>query len=122
MYSWPACEVEWPSEERALWAIPFPGGPEGDDVRRYREESKNPRGKRHSRDVRHMKRRSRLEGSLIIATSDASIKFHQIWPENESGGHGTLRVSAGRMQQHDSCGSNDLPGGLSRLEAGYDIR
>jgi len=86
VYSWPSCEVlvkiEWPTEERALWAIGFPGGPEiyeMEKVGRFREERLS---RRHYQRSRPSLSEREVEGSLIVATSDASIKFHQIWPQH----------------------------------------
>ena len=49
VFAWPSCRmvvgIPWWGEERALYAIEYPG----------------------------------LGGSLVIATSDASIKFHEVW-------------------------------------------
>lgn len=49
VFAWPSCRmvvgIPWWGEERALYAIEYPG----------------------------------LGGSLVVATSDASIKFHEVW-------------------------------------------
>lgn len=63
VFAWPSCDmvvsIPWWGEERALYAIAYPGGPSG-------------RGKREEED-----------GCVVIATSDASIKFHEVWPEKK---------------------------------------
>jgi meiosis-specific APC/C activator protein AMA1 len=56
VFAWPSCRmvvgIPWWGEERALYAIEYPG----------------------------------LGGSLVIATSDASIKFHEVWSGSTSDG------------------------------------
>ena len=56
VFAWPSCRmvvgIPWWGEERALYAIEYPG----------------------------------LGGSLVIATSDASIKFHEVWSESSTDG------------------------------------
>jgi meiosis-specific APC/C activator protein AMA1 len=65
VFAWPSCSkivcIPWWGEERALYAVEYPG----------------------------------LGGSLVVATSDASIKFHEVWPgkdgaKGNSGGKGVL--------------------------------
>lgn len=55
VFAWPSCRqvarIPWPGEERALYGIPFPGGPV----------------------------QGRQDECIVIATSDHSIKFHEIW-------------------------------------------
>lgn len=56
VFAWPSCRmivgIPWWGEERALYAIEYPG----------------------------------LGGSLVIATSDASIKFHEVWSGSSTDG------------------------------------
>jgi meiosis-specific APC/C activator protein AMA1 len=56
VFAWPSCRmivgIPWWGEERALYAIEYPG----------------------------------LGGSLVIATSDASIKFHEVWSGSSNDG------------------------------------
>ena len=52
--------IPWWGEERALYAIEYPG----------------------------------LGGSLVVATSDASIKFHEVW-SGKDGGKGAYGGGAG---------------------------
>ncbi|GAM84520.1 hypothetical protein ANO11243_025160 [Dothideomycetidae sp. 11243] len=82
VYAWPACTVvvriEWPSDDRALWAVSFPGGPEG--------AAPAVRGKRRAREgVVACRSRTRREGCLVVAASDASIKFHEVWSDEPGG-------------------------------------
>ncbi|KAK1975393.1 WD domain-containing protein [Colletotrichum cereale] len=61
VFSWPSCRqvsaVAWPGGPRALYAIPYPGGPA--DARR---------GSRTAR-----------EGTIVVASSDETLKFHEVW-------------------------------------------
>jgi meiosis-specific APC/C activator protein AMA1 len=82
VFSWPSCEcvvrIPWYGEERALWAIGFPGGP---DTSMDGEGTGRP-----ARSAREgtpwYARRTRAEGCLVIAASDSSIKFHEVWSED----------------------------------------
>lgn len=68
VYSWPACEqiveIPWYNEHRALYAIPYPGGP------------KTGCGK--GEDGMWWSRMSE-EGCIVVAASDSAIRFHEIW-------------------------------------------
>jgi len=70
VFSWPKCEVvvriPWFEEHRALFAILYPGGPNNG-------QSKGEGGMWRSR--------TQEEGCIAVATSDASIKFHEVWAE-----------------------------------------
>jgi WD40 repeat protein len=72
VFAWPSCEqivaVPWHDEHRALYAISYPGGP---NVGRMGGEG----GMWWSR--------TQEEGCLVVATSDCSIKFHEIWAEEK---------------------------------------
>jgi hypothetical protein len=72
VFAWPSCEqvvaIPWYDEHRALYAISYPGGP---NVGRTRGEG----GVWWSR--------TQEEGCLVVATSDCSIKFHEIWAEEK---------------------------------------
>lgn len=71
VFSWPACEqlvaIPWADEHRALYAIAYPGGP--NDGR-----TKGEGGTWWSR--------TQVEGCIVVATSDSSIKFHEVWSED----------------------------------------
>ncbi|KAF1809097.1 WD40 repeat-like protein, partial [Eremomyces bilateralis CBS 781.70] len=82
VFSWPTCEqvvaIPWTDEARALHAIGYPGGPNpkglrGNDAERDTDD-------RRVEGEMWCNRTSR-EGCLVIATSDASIKFHEVWSE-----------------------------------------
>lgn len=68
VFSWPSCEqlvaIPWADEHRALCAISYPGGP--NDGR-----TKGEGGAWWSR--------TQVEGCIVVATSDSSIKFHEVW-------------------------------------------
>jgi len=68
VFSWPKCDVvvriPWFEGHRALFAIPYPGGP---DI---------------SRGERRVGwRRTQEEGCLVVATSNGDIKFHEVWAD-----------------------------------------
>lgn len=75
VFGWPECGVrvgvEWWGEERALFGVGYGGWARGKG-----EGGKEGEGS---------------GGSLVVATSDASIKFHEVW-STESGGGGGGRV------------------------------
>ncbi|EFQ32987.1 WD domain-containing protein [Colletotrichum graminicola M1.001] len=61
VFSWPSCRqisaVAWPGGPRALYAIPYPRGPA---------------------DARKGSRTAR-EGTIVVASSDETLKFHEVW-------------------------------------------
>lgn len=71
VYSWPDCRqvvaIPWMGEIRALFAIAYPGGP--NETSRQRGEG----GRWWSRTAE--------EGCLVVASSDESVKFHEVWSE-----------------------------------------
>lgn len=98
VFSWPSCRmvvgIPWWSEERALYAIAYPRGPSGGmldraDVSKVDAEGRPWYGQR-----------TREEGCLVVATSDASIKFHEIWAERsrESDGKHGVKGELGASQ------------------------
>ncbi len=72
VYSWPRCEqivaIPWYDENRALYGIPYPGGPNNGPTR-------GEGGAWWSR--------THEEGCIVVASSDASIKFHEVWSEGK---------------------------------------
>ncbi|KAL7624746.1 hypothetical protein AAE478_006318 [Parahypoxylon ruwenzoriense] len=60
VFSWPDCQQE--GEHRALYAIAYPGGPS--DTYRTKER---------------LKSRTAEEGCIVVASSDESVKFHEVW-------------------------------------------
>ncbi|KAH8194802.1 hypothetical protein TruAng_011034 [Truncatella angustata] len=88
VFSWPDCQmvasVKWDGEHRALYAVPYPGNlSPTSHTQSDNSESRAHRQRQSSRGLRD--RRSRkgkggmAEGCLIVAASDKSVKFHEIW-------------------------------------------
>ncbi|EON67730.1 hypothetical protein W97_06984 [Coniosporium apollinis CBS 100218] len=81
VFAWPSCQqvvaIPWAEGGRALWSIPYPGGPE---TGRSRGEGGT------------WCRRTEQEGCIVVATSESSIKFHEVWSEDRriKGGLGSL--------------------------------
>ncbi|TVY34258.1 putative WD repeat-containing protein [Lachnellula subtilissima] len=76
VFSWPDCKQE--GEHRALYAIPYPGGP---------NESQT------SREGGRGLTRTAQEGCIVVACSDESVKFHEVWTASQkatAGGEGLL--------------------------------
>ncbi|KZL78287.1 WD domain-containing protein [Colletotrichum tofieldiae] len=61
VFSWPSCQqvnaVAWPGGPRALYAIPYPRGPAD----------------------AHKGSRTAKEGTIVVASSDETLKFHEVW-------------------------------------------
>lgn len=113
VFAWPSCRmvvgIPWWSEERALYAVAYPRGPSGGLDRRDRDRV-------DAEGRPWYGRRTREEGCLVIATSDASIKFHEIWAEP---GEGAKRSPPGGLL----AGSQILEGECSlEMERGGIIR
>jgi meiosis-specific APC/C activator protein AMA1 len=82
VFSWPQCKqvaaIPWEGEHRALYAIPYPGGP---------NESHT------SREGGRGLTRTAQEGCIVVASSDESVKFHEVWTAGQkttAGGEGLL--------------------------------
>lgn len=82
VFSWPECKqvaaIPWEGEHRALYAIPYPGGP---------NESQT------SREGGRGLTRTAQEGCIVVACSDESVKFHEVWTASQkatAGGEGLL--------------------------------
>lgn len=82
VFSWPQCKqvaaIPWEGEHRALYAIPYPGGP---------NESQT------SREGGQGLTRTAQEGCIVVASSDESVKFHEVWTASQkatAGGEGLL--------------------------------
>lgn len=82
VFSWPECKqvaaIPWEGEHRALYAIPYPGGP---------NESHS------SHEGAGTMSRTAQEGCIVVAASDESVKFHEVWSANRKatvGGEGLL--------------------------------
>ena len=77
VFSWPDCKqvvsIPWGGDMRALYAIAYPGGPNETGKRRRESEG----GRWWSRTAE--------EGCIVVASSDESVKFHEIWSGNRTG-------------------------------------
>ena len=69
VFSWPDCKqvvaIPWSSEMRALYAIPYPGGPGETTMNTSMGET--------------WFSRTKDEGCIVVACSDESVKFHEVW-------------------------------------------
>ncbi|KAI9149141.1 Meiosis-specific APC/C activator protein AMA1 [Paramyrothecium foliicola] len=77
VFSWPDCKqvaaIPWEGELRALYAISYPGS----------STDKKIQGER----------RAAQEGCIVVASSDKSVKFHEVWADERKtavGGAGVL--------------------------------
>ncbi|KAI5818275.1 WD40-repeat-containing domain protein [Pyronema omphalodes] len=64
VYNWPECKqvvsVPWQEEMRALFAVAYPGGP-------------------HISEGSLTQKRRESEGCIVVAASDETVRFHEIW-------------------------------------------
>jgi hypothetical protein len=104
VFAWPSCDmvvrIPWWSEERALYAVAYPRGPRGgksQDAKRAGASEDRPAGERRldAEGRPWYGKRPKEEGCLVVATSDASIKFHEIWTESRS--MGGKRIPSGGL-------------------------
>ena len=69
VFSWPECRqvvaIPWSSEMRALYAIAYPGGPGETTTTTSMGET--------------WYSRTKEEGCIVVACSDESVKFHEVW-------------------------------------------
>ena len=95
VFTWPSCHmvvrIPWWGEERALFAVAYPRGPRGGQPQKARHTgtlSERSTGERRldAEGRPWYGKRTKEEGCLVVATSDASIKFHEIWAESRSNG------------------------------------
>lgn len=100
IFSWPDCKqvgaIPWPGEYRALYAIPYPG-----------PQSRRSRGDR-GRGRRNLTPR---EGCIVVAASDESIKFHEVWA---AGRKATVGVSG-------MLGGSDILEGIEGIDKEGDL-
>ncbi|KAK4455083.1 WD40-repeat-containing domain protein [Podospora aff. communis PSN243] len=70
VFSYPECQqvatISWAGEHRALYAISFPAEP---NETRAAANGTRERGRT----------RAALEGCIVVASSDKSVKFHEVW-------------------------------------------
>jgi len=96
VFSWPECRqvaaIPWAGEHRALYAIPYPGGPEA-----TRSSSAPRDGRGGGTGVAGARARSRTakEGCIMVASSDKSVKFHEVWVADQRGTAGVAGVLGG---------------------------
>ncbi|KAF3932602.1 hypothetical protein ABW20_dc0109436 [Dactylellina cionopaga] len=75
VFTWPDCHkvvsIPWAEDMRALYALPYPGGPpESKNGRRANSENKGPNPAQTD---------PKFEGCLVVAASDETIRFHEVW-------------------------------------------
>lgn len=123
VFSWPKCEqvvaIPWnvgpeagiggrpagADGGRALWAIPYPGGPNETSATEGRN-SREDDAARPEGEGRTWWSRTAEEGCIIVASSDESVKFHEVWSGRKKstvGGWGLL-------------GGSDILEGLEGIE------
>lgn len=85
VFSWPECRqviaIPWGNDMRALLAIPYPGGPGETNTRT------NLGQQWYSRTAR--------EGCIVVACSDESVKFHEVWSGNSKSTGGRAGLLGG---------------------------
>lgn len=90
VFSWPECRqvaaIPWAGEHRALYAIPYPCGPE--------EGRRQPR-RGGGRTGAAGAGRTAKEGCIVVASSDKSVKFHEVWAAGQKGTAGVASVLGG---------------------------
>ena len=101
VFSWPECRqvvaVPWQEDMRALYAISYPGGPavsegslghaqgdeeEQDEVEELLNAADAARTRGH---VKPKKKKMVIEGCIVVAASDETVRFHEIWDETRHG-------------------------------------
>ncbi|KAF1977894.1 WD40 repeat-like protein [Bimuria novae-zelandiae CBS 107.79] len=91
VFAWPSCEqvvaVPWFDESRALYAIPYPGGPQDTEISQEAGRSLGEDGV--------WSRRGAKEGCIVVAASDAAIRFHEIWTGGKKGMGNTMGLLGG---------------------------
>ena len=97
IFSWPECQqvvaIPWVSDMRALYAIPYPGGP-GETA-----PDNTAMGEAWYS-------RTRDEGCIVVACSDESVKFHEVWS-------GSTKSTGAHM---GLLGGSDILEGLEGIE------
>ncbi|KAK6535608.1 hypothetical protein TWF694_002063 [Orbilia ellipsospora] len=111
VFTWPECHkvvsIPWAEDMRALYALPYPGGPpeskngrsldaeNGGQNNSIRDGGGNSRASR-SGSTRGRFDEGRYEGSIVVAASDETIRFHEVWghpgarPKRKKDGRGVL--------------------------------
>jgi meiosis-specific APC/C activator protein AMA1 len=100
VFSWPDCKqvaaIPWEGDHRALYAISYPGGP---------NEMQN------AREGGNTSMRTAREGCIVVAASDESVKFHEVWALSEK----TTVCGEGVL------GGSDILEGLAGIDKEGDI-
>lgn len=127
VFGWPDCalkgKVVWQGEGRALGVVRYPGGPSSSPKRdgkggvydedgertRDRDTARKGGGKEGSAGERTM-----IEGCIVVAGSDESVKFHEVW--TGKAGNGT----EGGMIKSGFGGRGVLEGSLAD-DRGWDM-
>jgi hypothetical protein len=108
VFAWPSCEclvrVPWWGEERALWAVGYPGGPLGGATAAAAKKKNDDGG---SSGTGQCGKREE-QGCLVVATSDASIKFHEVWSEKPRGRGSADLMVGGRLGAGGSFGGSQI--------------
>lgn len=93
VFSWPECRqvaaIPWAGEHRALYAIPYPCGPE--DARPAGPGGQGGKNRKAAQD----RSRTAKEGCIIVASSDKSVKFHEVWAADKKATAGVAGVLGG---------------------------
>ncbi|EPS44150.1 hypothetical protein H072_1856 [Dactylellina haptotyla CBS 200.50] len=79
VFTWPECHkvvsIPWAEDMRALYALPYPGGPpESKNGRNANVENTGQNSSSYTTTVD-----GKYEGSLVVAASDETIRFHEVW-------------------------------------------
>ncbi|RPB00942.1 WD40 repeat-like protein [Choiromyces venosus 120613-1] len=132
VFSWPECkqvvQVPWQEDMRALYAVAYPGGPNDDsapsssavpseDAENILEDVSTAGGsiltggggwrRREARESRERnKHANRVEGCIVVAASDETVRFHEVWSETRRGVLGWRGV----------LGGSDILEGLEGIE------
>ena len=95
VFTWPSCNmvvrIPWYGEERALFAVSYPRGPRGAQTQqgsraKSSRDAVTDKARQDAEGRPWYGKRTKEEGCLVVATSDASIKFHEVWAESRSNG------------------------------------
>ncbi|KAL2112566.1 hypothetical protein VUR80DRAFT_7179 [Thermomyces stellatus] len=98
IFSWPDCKqvaaIPWPGEYRALYAVAYPGISDDGGRRRRRKKTQTPR-----------------EGCIVVAASDESVKFHEVWAAGS-------KATVGR---EGMLGGSDILEGIEGIDKEGDV-
>ena len=99
VFGWPDCglrgKIRWQGEGRVLGCVRYPGGPVVRDFEGERKKKKGAIGGAGGgggegaagtgREGSAAGERTRLEGCIVVASSDENVKFHEVWMGRASG-------------------------------------